>query len=332
MRAVKVILKILLVLAILTALTNLTLALMYRHRSSPDRVVHYETGNPFITGSTQVSAHRAGGGIMPEETMMALRNCTQDVDFSIDVFEFDLHLTKDDVLVLLHDNELDRTSDSELVFGRAHVRPEEMTYAELRRLNMGAQFVSDAGESPYAGLHGDDVPDDLRIVALNDALDYLEGVGRYCYIIEIKNGGELGCRGVDLLYGELKARDMLDRAVFGTFHGEVSDYKDKNYPDLMRGAYAGEVISFYLAAVLNRQDYTPPCQVLQLPFGNRKDSKHVNLGTARVINYAHAHDMAVQYWTINDEKDMAYLISIGADCVMSDYPDRLWRVKQAATD
>lgn len=330
MRALKIILKILLALAILAVLINLTLVLMYRHRSSPDRIVRYETTNPFITGSTQVSAHRAGGGIMPEETMMALKNCTQDVDFSIDVFEFDLHLTKDDVLVLLHDGELDRTSDSELVFGRAHVKAEEMTYAELRRLNMGARFVNDAGESPYADLHGDDVPDDLRIVALTDALDYLEGTGRYCYIIELKNGGDLGCRGVDLLYGELKARDMLDRAVFGTFHGEVSDYKDKTYPDLMRGAYANEVIEFYLAAMLNRRDYAPPCQVLQLPFGNPKESKYINLGTARVINYAHAHNMAVQYWTINDEKDMAYLISLGADCVMSDYPNRLWQIRQDA--
>ena len=83
-----------------------------------------------------MSAHRAGGGIMPEETMMALKNCTKDVDFSIDVFEFDLHLTKDGVLVLLHDNEMDRTSDSVEVFGREHVRPEEMTFEELRKLNM----------------------------------------------------------------------------------------------------------------------------------------------------------------------------------------------------
>ena len=39
-------------------------------------------------------------------------------------------------------------------------------------------------------------------------------------------------------------------------------------------------------------------------------------------------NMAVQYWTVNDEKDMAYLLSLGVDCIMSDYPDRLWRVKQ----
>jgi len=33
--------------------------------------------------------------------------------------------------------------------------------------------------------------------------------------------------------------------------------------------------------------------------------------------------MAVQYWTVNDPEEMEYLISIGADCIMTDYPDRL---------
>ncbi|MBR6029957.1 MAG: hypothetical protein IKP40_12805 [Clostridia bacterium] len=322
--------RILGALLVLVLLAALCVFLMYRHRSSPSDVKQYATSNPFITGGTQISAHRAGGGIMPEETMMALKNCTQDVDFTIDVFEFDLHMTRDGVLVLLHDDELDRTSDSIAVFGREHVRAEEMTYEELRRLNMGAQFVTDSGERPYAGLSGDEVPDDLRIVSLADALDYLEGIRSYYYIIEIKNGGELGCRGVDQLYRELKERGLLDRAVFGTFHGEVSDYKDETYPDLARGAYAREVVDFYLAAVTGRKDYNPPFTVLQLPFNLGRSSYYLNLGTARIINYAHAHNLAVQFWTVNNEEDMAYLLSISADCIMSDYPDRLYRVKMGA--
>ena len=52
----------------------------------------------------------------------------------------------------------------------------------------------------------------------------------------------------------------------------------------------------------------------------------INLGTAQVINYAHSHDMAIQYWTINNEEDMRYLVSMGADCIMTDYPDKLYRV------
>ncbi|MBR2879090.1 MAG: hypothetical protein IKC02_00290 [Oscillospiraceae bacterium] len=39
------------------------------------------------------------------------------------------------------------------------------------------------------------------------------------------------------------------------------------------------------------------------------------------MNYAHEHNIAVQYWTINDRDEMAYLQSIGADAIMTDLPD-----------
>ena len=45
-----------------------------------------------------------------------------------------------------------------------------------------------------------------------------------------------------------------------------------------------------------------------------------------VINYAHDHGIAVQYWTVNNEKDLAYLSQMGADCIMTDYPDRLYKI------
>lgn len=44
-------------------------------------------------------ATAAAAGIEPEETLRAFKNCAENPDFSIDVFEFDLHVTKDDVLV-----------------------------------------------------------------------------------------------------------------------------------------------------------------------------------------------------------------------------------------
>lgn len=89
------------------------------YRSDSEDVIAYETDNPFVAadGNTLISAHRSGGGIMPEETMMAFKNCAENENFTVDWFEFDLHITKDNVLVLLHDDTLDRTSDSETVFG-----------------------------------------------------------------------------------------------------------------------------------------------------------------------------------------------------------------------
>lgn len=276
--------------------------------------------NPYIAqdGRTMISAHRSGGGIAPENTMMAFKNCVESSSFSIDIFEFDLHLTKDGELILLHDETLDRTSDSVEVFGHEDVKPSEMTYEELRQLNMGENFTTDAGETPYKGLRGDDVPDDLRVVRLQDVFDYLANYGEYSYIIEIKDSDELGRQACDKLYSIMKEYDMIDRVVVGTFHGEVTEYMDATYPDMLRSASITEVAGFYFDALegAEQPDDAYQFEALQIP-----DELFFDLSTVQLVNYAHQHNIAVQYWTINDPETVRELADIGADAIMSDDPN-----------
>lgn len=298
--------------------------------SNPKNVKTYESDNQYINTSATpyVSAHRSGGGIEPEESMVAFRNCVENSDFNVDVFEFDLHITKDNVLVLLHDDTLERTTDCEEVFGEAEARPENYTYEELRQLNIGAKFENTKGEMPYANLSGENVPDDLKILRVEDILDYLMSQGDFDYIIEIKNGGDLGKKGVDILYPILEERGLLDSVIFGTFKEEISLYVDENYPNLKRSATIKEVLTFYFAALRNDKNFEANYIALQIPY-NMPWRIVGNLATAKVINYAHSHDIAVQYWTINDEKQLKYLASVGADCIMTDYPDKLYKVIHA---
>ena len=312
--------KFILTLAVIVGVVWVIITASKNHRSDPADLIRYETTNPYIVESLDVSAHRSGGGIAPEQTMMAFKNCVEDEDMDIDIFEFDLHITADDVLVLLHDSTLDRTSNAEEVFGETEVRPEDKTYEELRQLNMGAKFVTSNGEMPYADV---ELTDDLRILRIEDVLDYLMSVGDYKYIIEIKNEGDLGKRSMDILYDVLSERDLIGKTVLGTFNKEVTEYIDTYYTDITRSTSITEVVKFWVAALTNSDSYEPPCSVLQIPFCDPYLGYGVNLGTTTVINYAHEHDMAVQYWTINDPEDMEYLISIGADCIMTDYPDEL---------
>lgn len=325
-RILKIVIIILAVLAVLALAALITIKASGAHRSDPAKVKQYEMTNPHAHAVTAISAHRAGGGIAPENTLMALKNCAENSEFEISVFEFDLHITADGHLILLHDSTLDRTSDAEAVFGETDVRPENKTLAELKQLNMGANFKNEAGEMPFAALSGDDVPNELRVLTIEETFDYLSTVGDYDFIIEIKNGGDLGRRGVDTLCAVLEERDLFDHVAFGTFHEEISQYADENYPALSRSTSVNEVIAFYIAALTNSKTYEPPCSVLQIPFTRKYLDMGINLGTAQVINYAHSHDLAIQYWTVNGEEDMRYLVSMGADCIMTDYPDRLYRI------
>ena len=322
MKIKKLIGRVLLVLLCIVIVIAIIGVAQFFHRSDPKNRKQYETSNPFITGQTAISAHRSGAGDFPEETLAAFRGCAENPDFQVDYFEFDLHMTADDILVLSHDSTLDRVSDAAAVFGAENVLVRDKTLAELKQLNMAAQFVSGAGEAPYADLHGDAVPDELRILSLDEALDYLTAAGDYHYIIEIKDGGEVGLAAADQLYATLQARGLLDRVIVGSFRDEVASYITANYPDMHRSASPEEVVQFYFAALTGKRDFTCSYDVLQLPFGDAESSFGINLGTATVINFAHANDLAIQYWTVNSEKDITYLASIGADALITDYPDR----------
>ena len=162
MKVKKVIGRSLLVLLCIVVVIAIIGIAQFHHRSNPKNLKQYETNNPFITGETAISAHRSGAGEFPEETLAAFRGCAENPDVQVDYFEFDLHMTADDVLVLSHDSTLDRVSDAVTVFGAENVLVRDKTLAELKDLNIAAQFVNDAGETPYTDLHGDAVPDELR--------------------------------------------------------------------------------------------------------------------------------------------------------------------------
>ena len=285
--------------------------------------------NPYITEKNAlVSAHRSGKDIAPENTMAAFRHCIESEDFNVDVYEFDLHITKDGKLILLHDDTLDRTTNSVKHFGEEGVKPSDKTYEELRELNFGENFKNADGKYPYESLRGDEIPDELRAVLLEDVLDYLESNGDFRYIIEIKDSGENGKKACDELYRILKEKDLLEDVVFGTFNPEVTAYADENYPDMLRSASITEVLVFYLLASYGidvDSDFFK-YEALQIPVGY---PGVLYLNTERIINYAHRHNIAVQYWTINEAEEVEHLNSIGADCIMSDSPDMAYDVINA---
>jgi len=55
----------------------------------------------------------------------------------------------------------------------------------------------------------------------------------------------------------------------------------------------------------------------------------INLATESLVKNAHKHNIAVHYWTIDDVEEMKFLIAIGADGIMTNYPHRLKDVYEA---
>lgn len=319
-----------------------------------DSVSYAKTNNnnPYIVYNTtgvMRSAHRAGGVLDPENTMQAIKTCINNSDYDVDILEFDLHLTKDNELILLHDENFDRTTNSVEVWGREGVLPRDKDLAEIKELNFGYWFPYERGSVQVedkriykdlnhlpAGVKAND----LRVVTLEEVFkevgakktsELAPGESapkiKYNFIIEIKDKGSVGKYAAEQLCKLMNDYNLLDKVVVGTFNGDISDYFDYLNANVYNGKInrsAGilEVLKIFLSYLMNRDLGTVKYNVLQIPYMNWFPF----LGSKSFIDYAHKYGIACQFWTINEASQMETLIKNGADCIMSDNPRLLYEV------
>lgn len=304
--------------------------------SNPDTpvMVNANATNPYIREylDTDVSAHRSGAGIVPQNTLMAFEYVMDNNDeLGVDTFEFDVQITSDGELILLHNLSYDDTSNAEEAFGHKFNYASQISFDDAyNNLNLGENFTPDDGESyPYRGLRGDDIPENLRVVKCETVIDYIEKNSKgkeFRYIIEIKSLSFNGYKAADKLYSIIKERNLQDRVIWASSKEDVNLYMEKKYPDMPRSARLTEVVQFYIYSRMNwnLSDLDVTYVALQIPYGKSALNNFVNLGTREFINYAHKNNIAVQYWTINDAEYAETLTMNGADCIMSDYPQMVY--------
>lgn len=289
--------------------------------------VYPENDNQFISQhlNPDIAAHRSGAGIAPQNTLMAFENIIENADsLGVDTLEFDVQITKDGELVLIHDLTYDAITDVNETLGKKNVFVSSLTLEEAKQLNMGESFKLN-GEYPYKGLRGDDIPYNLRVVTCDEVIDYIEkncGEKKFRYSIEIKSIGTGGRRAADKLYSVITERNIQERTTWSTFAPITASYMEMKYPEIARTANAIEAVQFYFYYRMgwNLQDVKPTYTALQIPYGASAFDNLINLGTREMLNYAHKNNIAVQYWTINSEEEIRTLTENGADCIMTDYP------------
>lgn len=293
-------------------------------------VMNQNTGNYFLPdyGNTLVSSHRSGKGAAPENTLMAVQSNLVYAEGDSAIIEMDVQLTKDGVIVLYHDLFLDEKSDSAEYFGVENVTVFAKTYEELRGLNMGENFKS--GDSyPYRGLRGEDIPDDIKITALEDVFECVESQypGKYRYIIEVKYPHPWAPTIIDGIYEMMCEYDLKDRVIIGTFWPDVSEYIDANYAgEINRSANPFEIVDFYGCYTRNEDISKDDIKFMSLQLPYYWDDGNLlvaNFGKAEFIDYAHKYGISVQYWTVNNADDAKALAAAGADLIMTDYPERI---------
>ena len=241
--------------------------------------------------ATLVAAHRGGAGLWPENSLLAFRNALAlDVDF----LEFDVHLTADGEVIVLHDATLERTTT-----GRGPVR--EATSNALASLRLRARDG-----------HATDEP----IPALAQVLD-LAAPARVEVLPEIKVGADgRPYPGIEeKVLALLSTRGLLGRATVQAFAPETI----RRLRQLAPGVRTMLLVS---RARVDRAG-VPPATAVQWA----QDVGATDLGMDHrlvdrsVVEAARKASVRLSVWTVNDEADIRRQIDLGVDVIMSDRPD-----------
>ncbi|MGE5373630.1 MAG: glycerophosphodiester phosphodiesterase [Bacteroidota bacterium] len=251
-----------------------------------------------------VIAHQGGDGIRPGDTLAAFENAAR---IGADVLEMDAHITRDGQIVLMHDENVDRTTDGTGLI-------EEKTLAELQQLDAAYKWSNDGGKTfPYRG-QGIRVP---TLEELFEKYPYMR------YVIEIK----LTQNPIDKpLCDLIRKHKIQGQVVIASFHDEAMQRFRQTCPEVATSASRGEVTKFVLLGkVFLGGLVTPAYESIQPPYDPR-ESMNIPIMTRRFIREAHAKNLAVEPWTVDDPGLMKQYIQWGVDGIMTDRPDLMIEV------
>lgn len=250
-------------------------------------------------------AHRGGSALMPENTLPAYE---RGLALGADVLELDIHYTRDGEIVVIHDDNLERTTD-----GSGPVAA--LTLDEVRRLDAGYRFTPDGGATyPWRGKG-------VTIPTLIEVFERFPGVR---VNIDIKQDSAEGDRRFARL---LRDRDWEDRTMVGSFEDQmVARFRAVSEGRVATSASKGEARSFLLHTLFRAtRRLRPAYDALQVP----EVYRGIRVVSPTSIRLARELDLDTHVWTVDNGADMERLLDWGVDGLMTDRPDILAEIYQA---
>jgi glycerophosphoryl diester phosphodiesterase len=246
-----------------------------------------------------VIAHRGYSAAAPENTLPAFQ---LGVTTGSDLVELDYHHSKDDVLTVLHDSTLDRTTDATKRWGRTNLHVSQFTTAELQTLNASSWRGSN---QPPA-----------TIPTLDQALDVIQSGS--VTLIERKAGPASAC--VQLL----RSRKLINEVVVQAFDWEYLEEYHRLEPSQILGAlgpwgsYRGQKLS----------DADKDLSARWIDEARRIGARAIVWNrqvSAAAVQDAHTKGIQVWVYTIDDPALMKSLIAMGVDGIITNNPGLAWK-------
>lgn len=285
----------------------------------------------------EAHGHRGARGLRPENTLPGFAHA---LEIGIDAVELDVGLTCDGTVVVNHDQVLSAVTccdtgaawPGDPGFPYVGRRIRDLTLAQVRTVDAGVRRADDGDpfvltQLPIPGTRLPTLAEVCRLVELYDT-------PALALAVEIKTDPAWPDAEVELFVRAvtevLEAHGLVTRSRLLAFDWRVLPLARALAPEADRVALAEhrtlEPGSGWTAGA--------PSPATRLAAAARTAgatvlSPHHSLVTPALIDGARAEGLPVTVWTVNDPGEMGRLIELGADAIVTDYPDRLHSVMRA---
>ena len=233
-----------------------------------------------LTGNKLIFAHRGASAYAPENTLPAFELAADMKAFGV---ELDVHLTKDGVLVVTHDDEISRVSD-----GKGFVR--DLTFDELRSYNFAAKFEKFGR---------------VQIPTLDEVYELLSSRGLYCNV-EIKPSTPgivkktLDCAA---------AHGMREKVIYSSFdHWNLTAVLEYDSEAFVAPLYGTQIVkpADYAALFGARAIHPHYAQILNHP---------------EIVARTNEIGIRIHPWTVDDPEAIKKLCDLNVGAIITNKPD-----------
>ncbi len=270
--------------------------------------------------------HQGARGIMPENTVQGMLKA---LDLDANVLNMGVVISKDERVVLSHEpyfnNEISKRPDGKPIPFKDEKKYNmfKMDYKEIRKFDVGSKlhprFPGQMKFKAYKPL-------------LTEVIDSVEAyvkknkLAKPLYNIEtalIRKGDGVfqpdASVFIERIMEIIKKKKLTKRVIIQSLDIRTLQYLKEHYPGIKTSLMVDEKVDFEdgIAALGFTPDYYSPYYVL------------VGKG---LVDRCHAAGVKIIPWTVNTAKDMNYLINLGVDGIITDYPNQYTHIMQQKRD
>ena len=240
----------------------------------------------------KVLSHRGANKYAPQNTLAAFE---KSVQIGVDGFETDVHITKDEQLVICHNYTIDETSDGEGEISK-------MTLAQLKGYDFGSYF------SPkFAG---------TRLPTVDEFLSFVETTDISVLNIELKSPKENETAIVKETIRLVKEHGLFDKLIISSFDPKLLVEAKTIDENCKTGfLYCPTRMNMWRDRLL--KNYVPYAKSI----GADALHPHYAFVDEKYVEAAHEAGIMVNAWTVDSVKAIESMIRCKVDGIITNFPD-----------